>query len=282
MRRVMLLISAVGVVFGAVAGSAAAASSVYLCVPSTAGASVTSGGSTGTCSTGTPVALPSEKVEQEKLISILPDIKYEASGIDSKPTIQFSGVNLQVIDGAGSETTVNGAGNLILGYDEKPKAQTGSHNFLLGGPENSYYSYGGIVGGGHSNTISGPYASVLDGAENTATGISSIITDGHSNKTTDTYASINGGCGNYTGTGTYVVSATCTNTTYTGYFASILGGTGNQASGENSTVSGGGSGEASGVNASITGGSHGKAGYRASTVLGGLEEVTQAEYEVTP
>jgi hypothetical protein len=49
------------------------------------------------------------------------------------------------------------------------------------------------------------------------------------------------------------------------------------------TIHGGGTGgEVSGVDASVTGGSHGKASYRAPTVLGGLEEVAQVEYEVTP
>ena len=49
---------------------------------------------------------------------------------------------------------------------------------------------------------------------------------------------------------------------------------------QNSTVSGGTDGEASGVDASVTGGSHGKATYRASTVFGGLEEVTTEEFGV--
>jgi hypothetical protein len=53
-------------------------------------------------------------------------------GIAKQPTVQFFGVNLQVINGSGSESTLNGAGNLILGYDEKPGTQTGSHNLLLG------------------------------------------------------------------------------------------------------------------------------------------------------
>jgi hypothetical protein len=46
--------------------------------------------------------------------------------------------------------------------------------------------------------------------------------------------------------------------------------------------SGGGGGEASGALASIVGGRLGKAPYFASTILGGLEEVTEGEYGVTP
>jgi len=75
----------------------------------------------------TSVALSSQKAEQEKLISILPHINYEASGIDKQPTIQFSGVNLQVINGTGAESTLNGAGNLSEVYgdpQEHPQRET--------------------------------------------------------------------------------------------------------------------------------------------------------------
>jgi len=298
MRRTLLLMAAVGVVFAGVAGSALGASSVFLCVPSTAGEAVTSGGSTGTCGAGTSsVALPSAKAEQEKLISILPHINYVAEGVDKKPTVQFSGVNLQVLNGSGLETTINGTGNLILGYDPSPGIQTGSHDLLVGGNGNAYTSYGGIIVGGHNNTITGPYASILGGAENTATGNSSTITGGHSNKAASNYSTVSGGCSNLAGSGTLAVNADCTNTTLIGDFASIAGGAGNQASAENSSVSGGkenkatgeassvtggGGGEASAPLASIVGGRLGKAPYRASTLLGGLEEVTETEFGVTP
>jgi len=312
MRRVVLLMAAVGAVFVGVVGSALGASSVTLCVPSGEGAAITTPTS-GSCGTGTSVVLPGEKADQEKLISILPHINYETSGIGGKPTVQFSGVNLQVINGSGSESTLNGTGNLILGYDEKPGTQTGSHNLLLGGIDNSDTSYGGILGGAGYNKISGAYASILGGASNTASGLASTITGGDSNKASAGYSLISGGCGNLAGSGTLSLSTICTNLAYTGYFASILGGAGNQAgvenasvsggesnlaggtfassvsggkenkaTGEEATVSGGGGGEASAPLASVTGGRLGKATFRASTVLGGLEEVTEKEFGVTP
>ncbi|MGC2374038.1 MAG: hypothetical protein WA484_09210 [Solirubrobacteraceae bacterium] len=310
MRRVALSI-ALGTVFLGVAGSALGASSVTLCVPSGEGVSIATPVK-GSCGAATSVALPSEKTEQEKLISILPHINYEASGIDGKPTIQFTGINLQVIDGSGSESTINGTGNLILGYDPNPGTQTGSHNLLIGGTGNSYSSYGRIVGGGYNNKISGPYASILGGGGNTASGYASTITGGAYNKTTTNYSTVSGGCSNLAGSGTPSVSAFCTDSKHAGDFASILGGMGNQASAENSSVSGGafnlagnlyasvsagkenkatgegssvsggGGGEASGAVSSVTGGRLGKAPYFASTVLGGLEEVTEAEYGVKP
>jgi hypothetical protein len=67
------------------------------------------------------------------------------------------------------------------------------------------------------------------------------------------------------------------------FASSISGGKENKATGEEASVSGGGGGgEASGPLASVTGGRLGKAHYFASTVLGGLEEETEADYGVTP
>jgi hypothetical protein len=106
-------------VFVGVAGSALGASSVTLCVPSGEGATITTPTS-GSCGSGTSVQLPSEKAEQEKLLSILPHINYEASGVGGKPTVQFTGVNLQVINGSGSESTLNGTGNLNWGMTQPP------------------------------------------------------------------------------------------------------------------------------------------------------------------
>ncbi len=52
----------------------------------------------GTCKTGYTKSTLLPKAEQEKLEKVLPYIDYEAAGVDKKPTIQFSGVNLQVIE----------------------------------------------------------------------------------------------------------------------------------------------------------------------------------------
>ena len=75
------------------------------------------------------------EAEQNELKSILSGVSYRLSGIDGKPTIQFSGVNVQIISGAGTEqAAVNGAGNLVVGYDESvaPGTQTGSNNIVIG------------------------------------------------------------------------------------------------------------------------------------------------------
>lgn len=195
MRRLVLLMTAVGAVFAGVVGSALGAPSVFLCVSTTTGGAVTSGGSTGTCGAGTSsVALPSEKAEQEKLISILPHLKYLASGVGGKPTIQFSGVNLQVISGAtGKETAINGLGNLVIGYDEEPGTQTGSNNLVLGTFGQSFTSYGGLLAGA-KNTVNGESASVVGGRSNTA-GPHASVTGGESNKAKGEEATVSGGGG---------------------------------------------------------------------------------------
>ena len=50
-----------------------------------------------------------------------------------KPTIRVEGANLQVVSGPGATSgTVNGTGNLVVGYDEGTGSQTGSHNLPAG------------------------------------------------------------------------------------------------------------------------------------------------------
>ena len=64
-------------------------------------------------------------------------------------TLQFSGINVQIVSGAGStDAPVNGKGNLIVGYDKGTMGQTrtGSHNVVVG-DEHEYTNYGGLVAG---------------------------------------------------------------------------------------------------------------------------------------
>lgn len=107
-------------------GSVARAASAVECVPSAAGAAVTSGGlAPGSCGAGaTKVALPAGAADQQTLISILPHLRFTAAGPGGKPTVVFSGVNVQVVSGSGSTSgTLNGTGNVIIGYDENPSAR---------------------------------------------------------------------------------------------------------------------------------------------------------------
>jgi hypothetical protein len=139
------------------------------------------------------------EAEQQTLKAILPYVKYVASGFDGEPTIQFSGANVQIVDGEGETRLINGAGNLIIGYDELSGArvteQTGSHNLVLGRGQ-SYSSYGAIVGG-YENTSAGPYGDVF-GYLNTVSATATSVTGGAQNRATETESSVSGGYKNKT------------------------------------------------------------------------------------
>jgi hypothetical protein len=97
-------------------------------------------------------------------------------------TLQFSGINVQVVSGSGATSgTVNGKGNLIVGYNGNTAAfpQTGSHNIIIG-DDHSYTSYGGFVAG-FENSITAPGASVSGGTNNIASGFQSSISGGECN-----------------------------------------------------------------------------------------------------
>jgi hypothetical protein len=194
--------------------------------------------------------------EAEQLKALLPYIKLVPTGIAGKPTIQFSEVNVQIVNGQGKTATVNGEGNLVVGYDEnpgaergKPGVQTGSHNVILG-EEQEFTSYGGLVVG-EGNSITGPFASVSGGTFNTASGAESAVSGGAQNEAS-------------------------------AHAASVSGGWTNTASADTSSVSGGYKNTASGERASVSGGSENSAKGNYSSILGGKLEEAKLEYEHKP
>jgi hypothetical protein len=139
------------------------------------------------------------------------------------PVLTIAGENVQIVNGTGDETSVNGLGNLILGYNDNPDAleRTGSHNVIVG-DDNGYTSYGGIVAG-YGNLISGIYASASGGFGNSATGDYSSVSGGIDNTAGGKYATVIGG----------------DNNTATGVEASVTGGVLNSAIGSGSSIVGG-------------------------------------------
>ena len=175
--------------------TAGASASTTLCVKNAANGAVqgptTVGGSA--CETGyNAVALPGA-TELAALDEVMPHLKYEAAGVGGKPTIQFSGVNMQIVNGKGETYSTNGEGNLVIGYDENEgkHPQTGSHNLILGF-EQTFTSFGGIVGG-YDNTITGPYASVTGGSANVASEDYATVSDGYKNTASGEYSLVGGG-----------------------------------------------------------------------------------------
>jgi len=183
----------------------------------------------------------------------------DANGYD---TLTFSGMNLQVVNGTGNESTTNGLGNLIVGYADNPLGfgRNGSHN-LITGDDNGWKSYGGLVAGA-GNQIDGVYASVSGGVSNTASGNFAAVSGGNGNTASGPSTSVSGG----------------SNNTASGDFASVSGGGGNTASGLIASVSGGASNTASGLVASVGGGGSNTAGGPYDAILGGKSITITSTY----
>jgi hypothetical protein len=253
--RLPVLVSVVGAITAAAlwsAGSAWAAGQ-QLCVAGP-GTTVTAPVAASTCPSGrtlVTLATQSEVATLQSQVAALQaklsKVSYSATGLNGKPTLKVSGANLQVVNGAGAtDAPVNGLGNVIIGYDEGPGAQTGSHNLVLGYHQ-SLTTWGGIVGG-VDNTLSGA-ASVVFGAHNNANGSAAAITGGEYNLTTDAFASISGGCENLAGLG-QPLDAQCGSLGR----ESVSGGDVNVADGPGASVAGGYHNIAFGGDASILGG----------------------------
>jgi hypothetical protein len=227
--------------FVMIGGSASAESTTTLCVPSKFGKPITAG-EAGVCKstksiTYTPLDIPGPS-GLELLTEVLPHMTFTESGVGGRPTIQFSDVNVQIVSGSGStKGAINGAGNLVIGYDENPgaHAQTGSHDLILG-EEQTFTSFGGIVAG-RANTISAPFASVTGGIENVASGEASWAGGGQRNHASGFDSSVSGGQLNEAG-----------------FIGSVSGGAQNKASRGSSWVGGGKENNAAAEYAAIFGG----------------------------
>lgn len=160
-------------------------------------------------------------------------------------TIRFSGVNVQIVNGLGQTASINGLGNLIVGYNQ-PRSflidvcsdgqyqdatscanagetwannhKSGSHN-IIGGTHNAYSSYGALVVGAQ-NVVNQRYVSVSGGYANSASGQFSSIAGGYSNEARGYVGSISGGEDNVA----------------SGHASSILGGDGNLADAAYQTI----------------------------------------------
>jgi hypothetical protein len=214
--------------------------------------------------------------ENEALKARLADIETKLSHvtletINGQPTVRFSGVNVQVVNGMGNSDSANGTGNLIVGYDEADTSgvsrctlgtnpgtgaavidqascvtaggewvstgfKSGSH-YLVMGSQNNYSRWGGLVAG-YQNTANYDYATVVGGVLNVASGKYASVSGGGTNTASGSAASISGGYNN---------GATADN-------ATISGGSGNRADGVFASVSGGSANTASGSNTSVSGG----------------------------
>lgn len=225
--------------------------------------------------------------------------------VNGQPTVRFSGVNVQVINGAGSTETTNGTGNLIVGYNEADSSgngrctvgidpatgaavtdaavcaaaggawsttgfKTGSH-YIVAGSENNYSIFGGVVFG-FRNTSNNSYANVTGGSSNTAGGNQSSVSGGNTNAAYSSSTSISGGSANIASGDASSVSGGNRNNA-SGSFSSVSGGSWGIASGRLSHVSGGGDGNTSGGNV---------ADMNFSSILGGVGQNTSVTAQTIP
>jgi hypothetical protein len=209
----------------------------------------------------------------------LASVSVENGGDD----VVFTDVNVHVRSGSGAtEGTVNGRGNLIVGYNEDSGSdvRTGSHNIIIG-RFNSYSRYGGFIAG-TDNTISGPYAVVSGGSNNEASGSSSSVSGGKYNIASGDYSSVLGGGGfSYMGNEAWALYSVVvggrentagddsTTDRSVGWASVVLGGFNNSTTDDYASVSGGSSNTASGEYASVSGGVNNEAGGQDSTIGGG-------------
>lgn len=228
MRRVVSLIAVVVAVGLCCSGQALAAGTFTLCSTGP-GKPVVSPGKSGKCASGEGKMVLASGSQVSSLNSQVSMLKRQVASLQATlvgvsrvgNTLLFSHMNLQIESGSGATNgAVNALGNLIIGYNERPGAQTGSHNLVLGDGQ-SFTSYGGIIGG-DDNALSGANSDVF-GSHNTASGGASSVTGGTGNSAGGLGASVTGGQFG----------------TASGAFSSVTGGTGNSASGGASSVTGG-------------------------------------------
>jgi trimeric autotransporter adhesin len=234
--------------------------------------------------------------------------------VNGQPTVRFSGVNVQIVNGENSTAVANGRGNLIVGYDEADTSgnyrcslgtnpatnaavlnqaacataggtwsnqgfKTGSH-YIIAGSQNNYSRWGGVVSG-FRNTSNYDYANVTGGDENSASGLYASVSGGWRNYASGGYASISGG-GNNRASGQYSSVSGGGANIASGEQSSVNGGASNSASGAASSVNGGASSYASGQFSSANGGSDNRALHTYSSILGGVGQTTASDSQTIP
>jgi hypothetical protein len=210
----------------------------------------------------TQAELAALEARVEALEATLAAVSYD----DTAKLLKVTGANVQLVDGTGDTGgTLNGLGNLIIGYNtDVGDTRTGSHNLVVG-DLHTYSSYSSIVGG-YDNAATGAASSVTGGQGNTASAFYSSITGGSSNQASGNSSSVTGGTSN----------------TATGELASVTGGQNNTASGGVSSVNGGGywtdefGNVASGAFSSVTGGQDNLASGHAASITGGFGSVADS------
>jgi hypothetical protein len=194
--RTTARIVCIAATLGAV-GAAPASAGQFMCIPDTAGAAVTSGGTTGTCAGGTALKVPASAADQQTLIDLLPYVSFRASGIGAKPTVDFRGLNVHVAKRIDTPLgDKDGTGNLVVGPEHNPfaYARTGSENLVVG-IGNGWQTSDNTVLGAYNYAEGGSFGFVAGASNHLADGTGGSILGGFGNSTRANYASVVGGRG---------------------------------------------------------------------------------------
>ena len=217
------------------------------------------------------VLSPQVTEEQLEILSHMSIVFLDDGMGNTIKTIRITGVNVQVVNGMDDTETTNGAGNLIIGYNEDApevvENRSGSHNLVVG-IDHTFNSYGGFIAG-FGNNITAPYASVSGGRDNSASGSYASVSGGKDNRANGLGSSVSGGRDNTASSNQATVSGGFDNTA-SGLQSSVSGGAGNTASGPHSSVSGGAVNTAIGGSSSVSGGGDNEASGPQSSVSGGF------------
>jgi hypothetical protein len=187
------------------------------------------------------------------------------------PHVIFHDANVHVQNGTDDPYSINGLGNLVVGYNGcyrgcDPVNRGGSHNLIVG-ISHEYTNHNSFVTG-FINKAHGPFSSISGGVRNTASGPNASVSGGLINISSGEYSSICGGIYN-TASGDYSSVSGGRDNTASGNSASVSGGKENIASGQGASVSGGIFNEASETQSSVNGGQGNLASGHTSSISGG-------------
>ena len=174
--------------------------------------------------------------------------------LDDNQTLLISGVNLQVVNGTGSTSAVNGLGNFIVGYNESDSLTTergGSHNLVMG-RWNQYSSFSGIAHG-LRNSVLNDESAVIAGSNNVVIGVRSAVFGGDRNTASGNKVVAIGGAQNEA-KGSVTVAMGGENNEVDGSACIALGGLDNSALGGHDVLVGGGNNITSGDKSVLVGG----------------------------
>lgn len=217
-------------------------------------------------------------------------------GSGTQPKAVFSAVNVQIVNGTGSTDSVNGLGNLVVGYDERrqeapaPGHDCQLYDCSLGANQDPFSddttnrvqceAHGGVWATNHKsgshNLVVGQYnnyssySGVVFGIFNTVSVPHATAVGGYCNKATGIRASVTGGFRNWASEDAATVSGGESNTA-TAVRASVMGGVGNAAKAMWSSIAGGelNSVDPGGQAGTVTGGQHNKVTNFYACVTGG-------------